>query len=210
MELDFGDGYGLRAATAADHPALCMVCLRTGDSGKDATAREDDPELLGLIYAVPYQVYAPEFAFVVEGPNGVCGYVFGAPDTPGIYARMAAEWFPPLAARLTDPGVDESRWQGSDWARAAIHRPEFVYPGALHRYPAHGHIDLLAEARGRGIGRRGMQHVMGKLAAAGASGMHLQVSPVNRAAQAFYRKLGFEVVKDAELPRHTVFMGVGL
>lgn len=210
MVLDFGGGYRLRSALAEDHAALNMVCLKTGDSGKDASAREDDPDLLGLIYAVPYQVYEPDFAFVVDGPSGVCGYIFGAPDTPGIYARMAAEWFPPLAARLADPGPDESRWQGSDWARRAIHHPEFVYPDVLHRYPAHGHIDLLEEARGRGIGRRGMEHVMAKLKRSGAKGMHLQVSPVNRGAQTFYRKLGFEVLKDPVLPRHTTFMVTGL
>jgi len=210
MVLDFGDGYSLRQALWGDYPALCSVCLKTGDSGKDATAREDDPDLLGLIYAVPYQVYAPDHAFVVDGPNGVCGYIFGAPDTPEIYRRMEAEWFPPLAKRLADPGPDESRWQGSDWARRAIHHPEFVYPEVLHRYPAHGHIDLLEEARGRGIGRRGMEHVMGTLRDAGATGMHLQVSPVNRGAQAFYRKLGFEALMDRALPRHTMFMGVGL
>src|SRR5687768_5326161 len=86
MVFDFGDGYRLRAALAEDHAALNMVCLKTGDSGKDATAREDDPDLLGLIYAVPYQVYEPDFAFVIDGPNGVCGYILGAPDTAGIYA----------------------------------------------------------------------------------------------------------------------------
>ena len=95
-------------------------------------------------------------------------------------------------------------------ARRAIHHPEFVYPEVLHRYPAHGHIDLLAEARGRGIGRRGMEHVMAKLKRAEARGMHLQVSPVNRGAQMFYRKLGFEVLSDPVLPRHTTFMVVGL
>jgi hypothetical protein len=32
--LDFGDGFFLRQATQADHPALAMICLRTGDAGK--------------------------------------------------------------------------------------------------------------------------------------------------------------------------------
>ena len=71
-------------------------------------------------------------------------------------------------------------------------------------------LSMKREARGRGIGRRGMEHMMGKLAATGAIGMHLQVSPVNRGAQAFYRKLGFEVLKDGVLPRHTTFMVTGL
>jgi GNAT superfamily N-acetyltransferase len=210
MELEFGDGYVLRRALAADHPAINQVCLRTGDSGLDATAREDDPDLLGLIYSVPYQVLEPDFAFVVEGPNGVCGYILGTPDSTAFYEQAGSAWFPPLASRLADPGPDESRWRGSDWARWAIHHPEFIYPEALHAWPAHGHIDLLEEARGKGIGRRGMRHLMTKLRQAGAHGMHLQVSPKNRGAQAFYRTLGFRVVQDASLPRHTVFMAAAL
>lgn len=210
MELDFGDGYSLRKALWSDYGALNMVCLKTGDSGKDATAREDDPDLLGLIYAVPYQVYAPDFAFVVEGPNGVCGYILGTPDSAEFYGKVENDWFPQIAARLDDPGPDESTWHGSDWARRAIHHPEFVYPQVLHRYPAHGHIDLLEEARGRGIGSRAMRFMMERLRDAGAKGMHLGVSPVNRGAQKFYRTLGFEVLKDEALPRHTTFMVVGL
>jgi ribosomal protein S18 acetylase RimI-like enzyme len=208
LELDFGDGYALRLAQWTDYVALNRVCLLTGDSGKDATAREDDPDLLGLIYAVPYQVFAPDFAFVVEGPNGVCGYVLGTPDSERFYARVQHEWFPPLAKRVRDPGPDESAWTGSDWARRVIYHPEFVYSPVLHDYPAHGHIDLLEEARGRKIGSGALRLVMARLTAAGVPGMHLQVSPSNDGALAFYRTLGFERLEDASLPEHTVFMAI--
>lgn len=208
MVLDFGDGFVLRQALPEDHAVLNLVCLRTGDSGQDATAREDDPDLLGLIYAVPYQVHAPDYAYVVEGPDGVCGYVLGCSETAGFYATLEGEWFPRLAARLVDPGPDESRWRGSDWARRLIHHPELVYPPVLHPYVAHGHIDLLPEARGRHIGQRGMAHLMEKLAATGCNGMHLGVSPTNHGAMAFYRKLGFSRVIDPSLPEHTVFMAI--
>lgn len=210
IALDFGDGFWLRKALAGDHAALRMVCLKTGDSGKDATAIEDDPDLLGQIYAVPYQVFAPGFAYVVEGPDGVCGYILGAPETAGFYGRLKREWFPRLAGSVTDPGPDEAGWQGSDWARYAIHHPDLVYPEVLKPYPAHGHIDLLEATRGRRIGSRGMRHLMDQLKAAGASGMHLQVSPKNRGAQKFYTTLGFTELKDASLPRHTTFMVTAL
>jgi ribosomal protein S18 acetylase RimI-like enzyme len=206
LELDFGDGYSLRKAQWADYAALNRVCLLTGDSGKDATAREDDPDLLGLIYAVPYQVYSPDYAFVVQGPAGVCGYILGTPNSSEFYLRVRIDWFPPLARRLRDPGADESRWSRSDWARRAIHHPELVYPPALYDYPGHGHIDLLEEARGRRIGSRGMRLMMERLAATGISGMHLQVSPVNEGAMSFYRTLGFRRLDDPSLPDHTVFM----
>ena len=156
MMLGFGEGFFLRQATAADHDALVAVCLKTGDAGKDATAREDDPRLLGLIYAIPYQVLEPELAFVIDGPDGVSGYVLGARDTQAFNARLADNWYPRLQAELADPGPDTTSWRGSDWARHQIHHPDFSIPDALAAYPSHGHIDLLPEARGKGIGRRAL------------------------------------------------------
>lgn len=206
MVVELGGGYRIRPATADDRPALEMVCLKTGDSGKDATAREDDPRLLGLIYAVPYQVYAPEYAFVVDGPNGVCGYVLGVKDSASYYEWAEREWFPKVARTLNDPGPDRERWKGSDWARYEIHHPGHTYPEALHPYPAHGHIDLLEEVQGKGFGRKLLEHAMAALKASGVDGMHLGVSPRNAGALAFYEKLGFTRLTGPGAPRHAVYM----
>jgi ribosomal protein S18 acetylase RimI-like enzyme len=209
MAPDSGDII-IRPATAADHEGFKLVCLTTGDSGKDATALEDDPDLLGLIYAVPYQVLAPDFAFAVEDREGICGYVFGALDTAAFEARLEKEWFPSLRARLKDPGPDPQTWHGSDWARRHIHHPPRADFPELARYPAHGHIDLLPRAQGRGVGRRGMTMLMEKLAAAGAPGMHLSVSPKNDRALHFYQTLGFRRLDLATLPADTTYMVASL
>jgi GNAT superfamily N-acetyltransferase len=210
MVVELGDGYRLRPATAADRSAMEVVCLKTGDSGKDATAREDDPRLLGLIYAVPYQVRAPEYAFVIDGPNGVAGYVLGAFDSADYYDWAGREWFPKVAAEVADPGADKANWtKGSDWARYEIHHPEFTYPEALHPYPAHGHIDLLPEVQGRGFGRKALEHVIAALKRDGAKGMHLGVGPRNRGALAFYEKLGFSRLTGPGAPRNAVYMVMG-
>ena len=205
MILDLGEGFALRQATATDHADLATVCLKTGDAGQDATAREDDPQLLGLIYAIPYQVLEPDFAFVIEGPNGVSGYVLGAPDTQAFNARLAADWYPRLQERVADAGPDPTRWRGSDWARHLIHHPDFGFPAALAAYPAHGHIDLLPQARGKGIGRRAMAVLEQRLAAAGSSGLFMQLDLRNDNARAFYHAVGFEVLRD-DLPTYSTYM----
>ena len=210
MAVDLGHGFCLRHALPSDHAALAEICLKTGDSGADATAREDDPTLLGAIYAVPYQVLEPDFAFVIEDRQGVCGYLLGTPDTPKFYDRLEREWFSKLRLRLRDPGTDSTLWQGSDWARTAIHWPEYVYPAVLHEYPAQGHIDMLARARGKGVGRAAMLHLTNLMKQGGCSGMHLHVSPFNVKAQGFYQNLGFTHLQDAALPGHTYFMVRGL
>ena len=159
---------------------------------------------------MPYQVLEPDFAFAVEGPEGVCGYLLGTPDSGAFYRRYEQDWLAPLRRRIADPGPDEQGWRGSDWARHAVHRPEIVFPPALNPFPAHGHIDLLAHARGRGIGRRALLFLMRRLAHAGAPGMHLPVHPRNSGAQAFYRRLGFTVLEDAALLPTTTFMARSL
>lgn len=206
MILDFGNGFHLRRATEADHTALASICLRTGDAGKDATDREDDPGLLGLIYTIPYQVLEPDLAFIVDGPAGASGYLLGASDTRAFNARLAAQWYPRLQARVADPGADSSRWRGSDWARHLIHHPDFAARQALADYPSHGHIDLLPEARGKGIGRRAMAFLEQRLAALGSTGLCLEVMSQNQRALDFYKAVGFELLKDPGLPKHCAYV----
>lgn len=210
MILDFGDGFFLRQATADDHPALCRVCLATGDAGMDATGREDDPELLGMIYAVPYQVLEPDFAFAIDSPDGVAGYLFGAPDTEAFNLRLGADWYPQLQKRVADPGLNESAWRGSDWARHRIHHPDLAVPDALKPFPSHGHIDLLPQARGKGIGKRCMAYLETRLADTGSTGVHLDVHPRNEKALRFYASIGYWPIDGLALPAGSLYMAKSL
>ncbi|MDW4499389.1 GNAT family N-acetyltransferase [Sulfitobacter sp. D35] len=184
----------MRLARAEDHAALAEVCLRTGDAGQDATPREDATDLLGLYYAIPYQVGAPDFAFVLEDAAGVCGYVLGAPDTARFARFMEDEWLPHLRARTPLPPSDRAAWRGSDWIRAEIHADwRFHLPDIpdIAAFPAHGHIDLLPRARGQGAGTRAMGHLETHLRAAGVPGLWLEVADANTRAQGFYAGLGY-------------------
>lgn len=208
--LDFGAGFFLRRARTEDHDDLGLICLRTGDAGQDASGREDAPELLGLIFAIPYQLFEPDLAFVIEGPDGAAGYLFGARDTDAFNARLERDWYPTLRQRYSNPGPDPSKWSGSDWARYLVHQPARSLPGSLTPYPSHGHIDLLAEARGRGIGRRAMEFLMDLLREEGSPGIHLQVDPRNDNALQFYEALGFRRVAGSDLPPGIAFMAKAL
>jgi GNAT superfamily N-acetyltransferase len=192
--IEMPEGFRIRPATVRDQDALKEVCLKTGDSGKDGTHLQDDPALLGLVYGVPYQVFAPDFAFVLEDALGVCGYVLGAPDTMAFEDWMDRTWYPPLRARLRNPGPDPGQWRQSDWVRWRIFAPRRLPPVDLALYPAHGHIDLLPRAVGKGLGRAMMKTLTDALSHGGVSGLYLEVGLSNTAAQAFYAHIGFRVL----------------
>lgn len=200
------ESYLLRHATPDDLPALYRVCLKTGDSGKDATAIQDDPDLLGEFYVGPYVVLEPELAFALDSSHGPIGYLLGALDTVRFNDRLKRDWLPRLQQAHCDPPGDAGDWRGSDWVRHSLHHPFLDVPSVLEPYPSHAHIDLLAEARGQGVGRHMMQTMMERLTELGSPGLHLQVNPKNEGAQEFYRGLGFEVLTAPELPADTLFM----
>jgi ribosomal protein S18 acetylase RimI-like enzyme len=201
------ESFRLRPATPDDLPALYQVCLRTGDAGKDAAHLQDDPNLLGEVFVGPYVMLEPGLAFTLVGAGGPAGYVLGALHTGSFNQRLKSEWLPRLQKVHADPGDDSAQWRGSDWVRRVVHHPFLDVPHVLEPYPSHAHIDLLAEARGQGIGRHLMQTLMEELARLGSRGVHLQVHPKNLAAQAFYSNLGFVPLSSPDLPDDTLFMG---
>lgn len=182
----------LRSARETDRAALLSICLKTGDSGQDATALYRDPLILGQVYAAPYLTFAPAFAFVLEDAHGVGGYVLGTPDTAAFEATLERAWWPPLRRQYPDPqGVPAADRTPDERIAHLIHHPRRTPPDLLAAYPAHLHIDLLPRVQGGGRGRALMDTLLGALREAGAVGVHLGVGARNVNAQGFYRHLGF-------------------
>lgn len=183
----------IRAFHPGDAEALADICIRTGAAGEDARGVEDAPELLPAIFLSPYLAFAPDLAFVLVDDDGPCGYAVGVADSAAFEVWQAEHWWPALRAACADPGADPSGWGRSDWLRNWVHRPPQT-PASLLRWPAHGHIDLLPRAQGKGAAAPLMQHLLAALSQAGAGGIHLGVAAQNTRALRFYEKLGFAPV----------------
>ena len=179
----------IRDYRAADLSDLYDVCVRTADGGGDARGYYDTDELIGDIFAAPYAVLEPAFAFVLEDQDRVVGYIVGTADTERFAAAYRDRWIPQRADRYPalggDPVTPTERM-------ISLHQhPERMIVPGLAAYPAHLHIDLLPAYQRRGYGRALMDRLLAALAAAGAPGVHLGVPKANTAALAFYARLGF-------------------
>lgn len=191
----------LRPVRFQDRRALYRICLETGDSGQDATALYQDPDLLGHVYAGAYAEFHPEFAFVLEDDLGVGGYVLGVPDSRAFEATLDRLWWPALRARypLTEELAAKPREERTPDERlvALLHSPSRAREEDLAEYPAHLHIDLLPRMQGGGNGRRLLARLLDALREAGAPGVHLGVGGRNTRAIGFYEHLGFRTLHEA-------------
>jgi ribosomal protein S18 acetylase RimI-like enzyme len=182
----------IRRYDPRDYDAVSRVCLETADAGDDATGHYSSDDLMPDIYARPYVVLEPRFAWVVEDGGAARGYIVCAPDTRVFVDRYRAEWLPGLSRRYpADARLPESERR----LRADGLTPERMLLPEVDEYPAHLHIDLLPDLQGRGWGRRLIETLVDALRAEQVPGLHLSLAASNTGARAFYDRLGF-----AELP----------
>jgi len=177
-----------------DRDTLYEVCLRTGDSGEDATGLYADGDLLGHVYLGAYLELEPGLARVLRRADGTAvGYCVATSSTADFERRCEESWWPALRARYAAPAEDDD----SPDARLLrmIHAPSRTAAPWLDAYPAHLHVDLLPEAQGGGRGRRVLEAVLDAVAATGAPGIHLGVGGRNVRAIGFYEHLGFRTVE---------------
>lgn len=199
----------IRRYRPGDEAGAYYVCLKTGDHGQDGEPfYGEDPDALGRIYVGPYLKLEPELAFILEDEAGVCGYALGALDSRSFYDRYERQWRPGLCDRFPAPAGDPSTWTRVEYVHHSYHHPKYFYPEPYEVYPAHAHIDLLARARGRRLGRRMMERVMDELRLRGAAGVHVELSASNEQAYGFYEALGFVVLTRRGAGAHeSVVMG---
>jgi ribosomal protein S18 acetylase RimI-like enzyme len=193
--------FAIRDCTPADAPALNVICLKTGDSGEDATALYKDPDLLGLYYAAPYAIIEPESGFVLTHAGEPCGYILGAKNTAAFSARCERDYFPALRAKYPLPPADDPS-PDAGMIRAihnGIHSSD-----VFKNYPAHLHIDIMPIAQKHGFGRKLMETFLGRMKANGVPAVHLGVGAKNLNAIAFYERMGFHRVVT-----HDTWIGYG-
>lgn len=190
----------IRPVRPEDREALSRICLETANAGKDATGLYSDPAYPGLLYAVPYALYEPDFAFVLELDGAVVGYVVAAPDTVAFEDTLDREWWPMLQQKYAqrEPQADlDMKVLGK------IRQSDRTSEELSHTWPAHVHINLLPVAQSGGWGRKLIAHQLAALRAQGVTGVHLGVSLHNEQVCAFYEKMGFRHI----FRRNAIYMG---
>lgn len=191
------------AEAAADWAAVRTLCCRTGSGGDPI-----DPArwpLFAELWIGPYQRLAPGWTYVAETDGRIVGYLTGCPDTAAFQRARRMRVMPRVLA-----GIACRRYAWNDDARRTVLRALHlrrgtearlapVLPaGLLRTHPAHLHMNVDGEHRGRGIGAALLGRFTGELAAAGVPGVHLFCGPGPRD---FYTRNGFTEVSAAEVGR---------
>lgn len=171
------------------------ICLKTGDSGNDASGIYTDPKLLGHFYAAPYVIMHTELSFIVDDGYKPIGYIIGTDNSENFFNETEKKWFPDL--RIKYPLPDEKDTSPDARIIRLIHKGHKPRPELLD-YPAHLHIDILPEGQGLGLGKKLIHMFCDKLRDINVQKVHLEVGKKNLNAIKFYEKVGFKILVEFE------------
>ena len=191
--LDLGDNALLRLAKPSDLRPFLEVCLKTSDSGQDGSDLYTHKDLVGDIYAAPYLLHEPRFAYALEISGKVTGYLLGVLDTPKFEELLFTNYWPTTQLKYKNSKVKAS--EGDQVLLAHLFNIALTESDIVKKYPSHLHIDILESGQGKGYGKVMISHMLAQLSSAGSTGVHLHVSNKNYRAQEFYKKLGFTTFK---------------
>jgi len=196
-----------RRAHRGDWESVREICCRTGNNG--APVARERWRFFARVWIEPYEVLAPEWTYVAEHEGRIIGYLTGCPDSDHFSRRRAWRLTWPLIARIlfgefrNTPGARAFARQAlglQQSQEAAI--PYGVRAGIYRTYPAHLHINIEAEYRRAGLGRRLIETYCADLRREGIAGVHLfcGADPVR-----FYVRAGFEVLASGDFHGAPVF-----
>ncbi|KAF8513060.1 acyl-CoA N-acyltransferase [Gautieria morchelliformis] len=197
----------IRPAMPSDNDDLSRICLLTGDAGSSAEASYSIPELLGLIYALPYNRLETTFGFVLVDTHApwpdsvnandtqhVVGYILGTTDSKKFDEAAEREWWPALREKYTK-GKSSSRTRADERCISIIHAPSTTPEDISRRFPAYIHIDILPSHQRKSYGSKLMASAVAFLQIRGHTGLFVGLDPANESAKKFYGRLGFERIE---------------
>ncbi len=190
--------FEVRPYRASDRPAIREICVATAWMGQPAGDRIADDWIWAEYWTRYFTDRERRHTWVaVSRVDGrVVGYLTGTADVrrferyvpwllPGMVLRV-------IRGRLISNPVSRRAIFGT--LKSMMRGELALPPGIIERYPATLHLNLLAETRGQGLGRRLFERYIARIRRLGVRGVHAQTLSVNAGVAKFNEALGFRQV----------------
>lgn len=179
----------IRPYRPEDRDRIRHICLV--NAGNPRTKKQQ--RFILATYCDYYLEYEPDNCFVAaDDADEAIGYIYCA-ENHVLFAKRFEEVFLPRAADLGEAKQKAARDSYAAHRRFAA------------EFPAHMHIDILADYQRKGLGSRLVDTLAENLRAKGIPGLMLTVGAGNIKGINFYKKYGFE-----ELERKAGDVAMGL
>lgn len=185
----------IRPFQPADRQALFRIAADTAFFGDPIEHYLDDRGIFTDLFYRYYTDFEPDLCWVAEAGGAVVGFLAGCASSSKQERAIRRNLLPGvlkgLLRRRYRLGKKTLRYAAVLGLAALLGE---IPPANLTEYPAHLHINLKADYRGLGLGRRLMAAYLDQLEQMAVPGVHLHTTNINQAACVLYKRMGFVLI----------------
>ncbi|XP_013779200.1 protein O-GlcNAcase-like isoform X1 [Limulus polyphemus] len=186
--------YTIRPYLTSDEAAVYEVCRKTCDDGLDGSdVFPDSPDLIGGKLVGAFLCISPEYCFVVEDEDGVCGYALAALDAQQFLKKTEIAWIPELCRKYPKPKKEDGNMlTPAEEIISGFHNYKTSVPDLVFKHhPSTLRMSLLPTVTDSSLPKRLLACVFSALKANGSHGVYCEVTVGDKNIMDFYFKLGF-------------------
>ncbi|KAL7877585.1 hypothetical protein SRHO_G00042280 [Serrasalmus rhombeus] len=204
--------YSIRPYFTEDEAAVYKICKEIYTEGcEEIPFSDQEPDLIGDRLVGGFLTLSPDYGFVLEDEEGICGYALGTVDVKPFVKKCRISWIPFMQEKYNKPdsGKDLSE---AEKMMLSFHEEEEGLPESfLRNFPSLIKVDIHTKVTDPSVAKSMMGCLLSSLKANGSHGAFCEVRQLDKRMLDFYGKLGcFEVAKMEGFPKDVIIMGRSL
>ncbi|XP_053245384.1 protein O-GlcNAcase isoform X2 [Podarcis raffonei] len=202
--------YTIRPYFPKDEASVYKICREMYDDETDQPFHSQ-PDLIGDKLVGGLLSLSPDYCFVLEDEDGICGYALGTVDVTPFIKKCKIAWFPFMQEKYSKPSSDKELSE-AEKIMLSFHEEQEVLPETfLANFPSLIKIDIHKKVTDPSVAKSMMACLLSSLKANGSRGAFCEVRPDDKRILEFYSKLGcFEIAKMEGFPKDVIILGRSL
>ncbi|XP_042289986.1 protein O-GlcNAcase isoform X4 [Thunnus albacares] len=204
--------YSIRPYFAKDEPAIYKICKEMYCEGmEDVPFSDQESDLIGDRLVGGLLSLSPDYGFVLEDEEGICGYALGTVDVKPFVKKCKLNWIPFMQEKYNKPDCEKDLTEAEKMMLSFHEEEEGLPESFLSNFPSLIKVDIHAKVTDPSVAKSMMGCLLSSLKANGSHGAFCKVRQTDKRMLDFYSKLGcFEVAKMEGFPKDVIIMGRSL
>ncbi|TRY74205.1 hypothetical protein DNTS_004370 [Danionella cerebrum] len=204
--------YTIRPYFPKDESAIYKICKEMFNDSCDVPSFSDEPpDLIGDRLVGGFLTLSPDYGFVLEDEDGVCGYALGTVDVKPFVKKCKMSWIPFMQEKYNKPDTEKDLSEAEKMMLSFHEEEEGLPESFLRNFPSLIKVDIHVKVTDPSVAKSMMGCLLSSLKANGSHGAFCEVRQMDKRMMDFYSKLGcFEVAKMEGFPKDIIIMGRSL
>ncbi|XP_076016998.1 protein O-GlcNAcase [Genypterus blacodes] len=203
--------YSIRPYLPEDEAAVYTICREMYCEGIEVPFTDQDRDLIGDRLVGGLLSLSPDYGFVLEDDEGICGYAVGTVDVKPFITKCTLSWIPFMQEKYHKPDCQEDLTEAEKMMLSFHEEEEGLPESFLSNFPSLIKVDIHAKVTDPSVAKTMMACLLSSLKANGSLGAFCKVRQTDKRMLDFYSKLGcFEVAKMDGFPKDVIIMGRSL